>query len=188
MILHLINDEKIVNRTIESYEAVLNNENVFIVFCNKSSGNFVSKFVHSRNNVIFYDEKSDKIERDFSNFNKILIHLLDIRKINFIEKYIRHTPTIYWGIWGGDIYPILLIGRGYQLFSPENSYLKRNKIKRNLLLLLNYYKIKSRKIEKFIHEKVDYIGGDDGDILLLKQYLGVSKKNLNHLLILMMLF
>ena len=45
MILHLINDEKIVNRTIESYEAVLNNENVFIVFCNKGSGNFVSKFV-----------------------------------------------------------------------------------------------------------------------------------------------
>lgn len=176
MILHLINDEKIVNRTIESYEAVLNNENVFIVFCNKSSGNFVSKFVHPRNNVIFYDEKFDKIERDFSNFNKILIHLLDIRKINFVEKYIRHTPTIYWGIWGGDIYPILLIGRGYQLFSPENSYLKRNKIKRNLLLLLNYYKIKSRKIEKFIHEKIDYIGGDDGDILLLKQYLGVSKK------------
>ena len=40
MILHLINDEKIVNRTIESYEAVLNNENVFIVFCNKGSGNF----------------------------------------------------------------------------------------------------------------------------------------------------
>jgi dTDP-N-acetylfucosamine:lipid II N-acetylfucosaminyltransferase len=176
MILHLINDEKIVDRTIESYEAVLNNKNVFIVFCNKGSGNFISKFVHSRSNVIFYDEKCDRIERDFSNFNKILIHLLDIRKINFVEKYIRHTPTIYWGIWGGDIYPTLLAGRGYQLFSPENSYLKRNKIKRNLLLLLNYYKIKSRKIEKFIHEKVDYIGGDDGDILLLKQYLGVSKK------------
>lgn len=35
MILHLINDEKIVNRTIESYEAVLNNENVFIVFAIK---------------------------------------------------------------------------------------------------------------------------------------------------------
>ena len=84
MILHLINDE-----------AVLNNENVFIVFCNKGSGNFVPKFVHSRNNVIFYDEKCDRIERDFSDFNKIFIHLLDIRKINFVRKYIRHAPTIY---------------------------------------------------------------------------------------------
>lgn len=176
MILHLINDEKIVNRTIESYDSVLNNENVFIVFCNKDSYPFIPKYVHPRSNVIFYDERYDKIERDFGNFGKVLIHFLDENKINFIEKYVKHSPVIYWAIWGADIYSDLLQSRGYRLFSPENSYLKRGKIKRNVLSFLNYYKIRARKKEKFIRERIDYIGGDNGDILLLKKYLGISKE------------
>lgn len=176
MILHLINDEKIVNRTIESYDSVLNNENIFIVFCNKDSGHFLSKYVSPRNNVIFYDERYDRVERGFSNCGKVLIHFLDDKKINFIEKYIKHSPIIYWAIWGADIYSDLLQSRGYRLFSPENSYLKRDRIKRNILSFLNYYRIRARKKEKFIRERVDYIGGDDGDVLLLKKYLGISKE------------
>ena len=175
MILHLINDEKIVNRTIESYEEVLSKENVFIVFCNKDSDSFIPKYVSPRNNVVFYDERYDRIERDFSTFGKVLIHFLDEKKINFIEKYIKHSPVVYWAIWGADIYTDLLQSRGYRLFSPENSYLKRDKIKRNVLSFLNYYKIRVRKKEKFIRERVDYIGGDNSDILLLKKYLGISK-------------
>ncbi len=80
MILHLINDEKIVNRTIESYEEVLSKENVFIVFCNKDSDSFIPKYVSPRNNVVFYDERYDRIERDFSTFGKVLIHFLDEKK------------------------------------------------------------------------------------------------------------
>jgi capsule polysaccharide modification protein KpsS len=44
--------------------------------------------------------------------------------------------------------------------------LKRDKIKRNILSFLNYYRIRARKKEKFIRERVDYIGGDNGDVLL----------------------
>lgn len=177
MILHLVEDEKVINRTIENFEAVFPNHNLFLCFCNKAK-NKEYKPIHVKytKNVIFYNPKIENInDIDFSLYEKVLIHFLTKAKIIFCKKYLVHKPKMFYSIWGADIYNHILYSRGYELYSNENYYIRCNKsksiLKRVIKKLIRYDKV----VVDFIKKDVDFFCCIKEDFQLLQKYIGLSK-------------
>lgn len=167
MKLHLVNDEKIINRTIDIFEEVFPGENIFVV--TNRTGAF--KWVTKRDNV-FSRTEFQKRSSDYA-FTELYIHLLNRRKIDIINSLSLKNVSIFWIIWGLDLYNNLLAPKGFRMFAPSNSYLRCKK----RLKLLNVIKSWQQSREAiraigFIKEKVDYIVTDttDNDYLYLLKY------------------
>ncbi len=88
MILHLVNDEKIINRTVRLFESAAPGKHLFVVFA--SSKRF--KYVTPSASVI---SKADFFKRkDRCVFSSVVIHFLNTRKIRFIKKCgLRNIPV-----------------------------------------------------------------------------------------------
>lgn len=111
MILHLFDDEKVVNRAIESFEKALPGRNVYLCFANDSI-----KFVQVRPNLYFVKDNDVCDEVDYTKVSAIIIHLLTPRKILFVKKYINKKIPVYWIMWGADYYNELLAGNGLNIY------------------------------------------------------------------------
>lgn len=158
MILHLVHDEKIINRIIALFEEAAPNNNLFVVFTR-----------HQLKNV----QHSDKVVL-FKNFEKthsktvltsVIVHFLNSRKIRFINKYIDKNVSISWIIWGNDLYNKLLYPKGFELYDRESSYHKnfKNSFHNNFFIkIVNDFK--TIKIEKFISKRIDYIVTDASQV------------------------
>lgn len=169
MKLHLVNDEKIINRTIDMFEQVFPGDNLWVVDTKKSE----FKWVERREGVIstreFYENYKD------GSFDAIYIHYLNRHKMNLINKIDTSRSTVYWIIWGADLYNKLLAPKGFRLFADGtwgaakkigffNRWVKRRKAQRNV---------------DFIQNKVDCIVTDttDNDYdYLVKYYPQLSGK------------
>ena len=81
MKLHLVNDEKIINRTIDAFEEVFPGENLFVVTNRTSS----FKWVRKETNVLFADRIFLPARMSFS-FSEVYIHLLNKRKMDVLNK------------------------------------------------------------------------------------------------------
>ncbi len=168
MILHLVNDEKIINRTIEVFEEAFPGNNLFVV-TNKTSS---FKYVTPANNVIsrteFYKRK------DEFSFDKIFIHLLNKRKISVINRMGQTTAKIYWIIWGLDLYNKLLEPKGFEILHPQSSAHKIPLIKKIITNPINKIidKINMYRTVRFIDKRVDYIVTDttENDYEMLMKY------------------
>ena len=110
--LHLVNDEKIINRTIDMFEEALPGENLFVV--NTDSDSF--KHIDPRPNVI--SRRKFAVGGYGSKFPRIYLHYLNRQKINLIKKLDTEDSKIFWIIWGADIYNKLMAPRGFRLFTP----------------------------------------------------------------------
>lgn len=177
MILHLINDEKIVANTIASIEGVLPGQNTYIIFCSPNRQYYSKNLNTIEKNIILFKHPNDLLGLDFTKYEKVVISLFDEPKYQFVEKYIKHPVKIYWAIWGGDLYNEILLGRGYQLYSKNNSYAKAHRFKIFIKrLFLN--RIRTIKYTKFIKGKVDYLLCVPCDAKLLNKYLGIKKRTL----------
>ena len=73
MILHLVHDEKIINRTIAIFEEVAPNQNIFVVFTRHQL-----KYIKPQQNVIFFQ---DFKQYQGEKFSSVIIHFLNSRKI-----------------------------------------------------------------------------------------------------------
>lgn len=164
MILHLVHDEKIINRVIDSFEQALPQKNLFICFTKKSA-----KYVTKRSNVIFYNHKTHIDASIFSNVTDVLIHYLSLKKILFIEKYLNKDIKCSWFIWGTDVYNKLLAPRGCPVFYEKEYLSKTNKL---LLFLgkLHIYDYRSKRILHFIKNRIGTIVSGC-DYPLIKKYL-----------------
>ncbi len=166
MILHLVHDEKIINRTIAIFEEVAPNQNIFVVFTRHQL-----KYINTQQNVIFFQ---DFKQYQGEKFSSVIIHFLNSRKIRFITKYIAKGTPIYWIIWGNDLYNKLLYPKGYEIYDTQSSYYK--KVKKSFIKnLVNKVidNFKTVKIEKFISKYIDYITVDSTQTdydMLLKYY------------------
>ena len=176
MRLHLLPDEKIINRTIDLFEEVYPGENKYIILLwgNSLTGKFVEK---KNDNVFFlhYGNKSFwKIVGEINDYDSVIIHYLSVLSAKFINR-IEH-PKIYWIEWGGDLYNTFLEHKGYKLY--ENERLISKLIHGNMPYF--FYKIyknfKSRRLIKKMHpvvKKVKYFVPDsmyNEYPLLLKYY------------------
>lgn len=118
MRLHILPDEKIINRCIESFEAVFPSENKFVVI---TEPNETPKHVVDHKNVFFYAYNTKEFWSQIGNveqYSAVIIHFLFGCHIDFVNK-INH-PTIYWIEWGADLYKSLLRPKGYKLYADDS--------------------------------------------------------------------
>ena len=165
MILHLVHDEKIINRTIDLFETVFPGENLFIVFTRKKF-----KFVKEGKNIFPYQD-FEKKKGDFK-VTSIIIHYMNSRKMDFVKKLYPANTPIYWIIWGADLYNKLLEPKGFKMIDKKNSYYRSRKLGNILLTPYNAIKkkIRTERNINFINERVNYIVTDttenDYDMLI----------------------
>lgn len=115
MRLHLVNDEKIINRTVSEFENVFPGANLWVVTNRRREFRLVEK----RPGVIGRDE----FLRDHARkrYDEIYIHLLNPRKISVLRHVDMSRARVYWIIWGLDLYNKLLTPKGFRLYAPGNS-------------------------------------------------------------------
>lgn len=173
MILHLVDDEKIINRTIELFNEALHGENYFICFLHGDS----PKLVSPKDNLFFYDGTEIPFI-DFKKVNKVVIHYLDYWKVCFCNKYLTQKTKIYWILWGADLYNSLLANRGYKLLYSRKFY----PIKANLTWLvgrLGYHGKWEKSILDFISNRINYFLCDcRNEYLLFQKYLPTQTKKI----------
>lgn len=165
MIYHLVNDEKVINRTIEIFEDVFPGENFFIVF--RTSG---FTYVNNNINVISYKDFNETF-LDWQKPTSVIIHLMTNRKIKFITQFIDVNIPVYWVMWGSDLYDRLLMPKGYNLIDKESSFFKSTKILRAFKSIVKTPNDKVRILRRinFIDKRVRYLVTstieDDYDII-----------------------
>jgi hypothetical protein len=175
MILHLVNDEKVINRTIENFEMVYPNQNFYLCFCKKGKDGYFKPNYIKYDNIFYYDPLVDKIDNlNLSIYKKIVIHYLTREKAVFCNVFLKHNPKIYYIIWGGDIYNGILYNRGYRLYSKENYFYRKYQNKEKLKIFVRKI-IQQDKIEvDFIKNRVNVFFSTKGAIELLHKYIGLS--------------
>ena len=94
MKLHLGNDEKIINRTIDAFEEVFPGENLFVVTNRTSSFKWVRKETNVLSRTEFFARK------DEFSFSEVYIHLLNKRKMDVLNKLDLQGAVVYWIVWG----------------------------------------------------------------------------------------
>lgn len=159
MNLHIVNDEKIINRTIDVFDECLQGQNVYVVMKTKRPFRWVTE----RDNVL---TPSELLERSGEySFDKVFIHLLNRKKINLIEKLDLHEAKIYWIIWGLDLYNNLLEPKGFEMIDPDSEYAKSRRLKDALTGWFSRMldSRKERFIADFIRRRIDYIVTDTTD-------------------------
>lgn len=132
-ILHIVKDEKIIDRAIEYFEKAYPNRNDFIVIT--PTNDYTYKYIKRLDKVKNYTI-DDKIliekANNSSQYKHIIVHMLDDTHIKFINK-IKHR-NITWINWGADLYNGLLEPRGFQLYRDKQilskiksySFLRKN--------------------------------------------------------------
>ena len=169
MILHLFHDDKVCNQVITNFEEVYPGGNIYVCICNKEN----LKFIKRNNNIIFLNiGEYDFDQSRLLDVEKILIHYLDVNKIEFIEKnYPRKSNVeIYWSLWGGDIYNEILYSMGFNIYD-EKSYTYTLKFKLinfiNRCLARPNLKKNIKRIVSFIDTRVDYVMAFQADYDLI---------------------
>lgn len=175
--LHILQDQKIINRTISFFEEVFPKENKYIVLLdeNKQDGVYVKNNPLSAIYCIHYNDKAFwEIIGELGLYETIIVHYLFNDAIKFINS-ISH-PNIYWIEWGGDLYNCLLARKGFKLYRDKKLVYKLCHPNIPYFLSNLIYKYKNEKLFKQIDnaiKKIRYILPDstpDEYPLLLKYY------------------
>nr|WP_320057199.1 TDP-N-acetylfucosamine:lipid II N-acetylfucosaminyltransferase [uncultured Bacteroides sp.] len=174
MILHLVNDEKIINRTIDIFDAAFPGENLFIVFRKRNIS-----MVRSGENIISY--QNFDVAKYKEQATSIIIHLMTNRKIRFINRYFPNLSTIYWVMWGSDSYGRLFYPKGLKLIDTESRYYQSQRVRRfflgsidkldDWLRILRRMHFIRQRVQSFVTSTIE----DDHDVLL-KYYPDLKSK------------
>lgn len=139
--IHLVQDEKFINNSIESFEKYYPHQNYFIV--DKAVED--CKFIKLQDNVFF-------IPFDNSQWIKCIGEILDIHSANILVHYLTRLSALravelknvskynrlYWIFYGGDLYDYLSIRYNYQLYDYKKVDIIE-KIANKLRIILNRY-------------------------------------------------
>ena len=101
MIVHLFEDQKFVDITIENFENVSTGLNKYIVFSNNDKLTYVSR----KEDVIILPNSSYKLDIDlvYKDCQLLIIHFLSPLKL-YILKHKPHHVKVIWSVWGSDAY------------------------------------------------------------------------------------
>ena len=169
MILHLFNDEKVVNRAISLFEEALPDNNIFV--CRIEGA---PKHVIKQKNLFYYDSRKEFDTDLLKSVDKVVVHMLVSWKINFINKYINKPYQLYWMIWGGDMYNGLIANLGYDIYY-EPAYLG---VKWRIESFILYCLFKSKFKIGNLHKTLDFISSVNyfktslAEYSIQKRYLG----------------
>lgn len=178
MILHLLHDDKICNRIVSNFSEALKGVNKYVCICDT---NHLQYMCEDDTRVILVDSGNGEVDEDVLNdIDTIVIHFLNIDKINFVKRYfpIDSNIKIYWVLWGGDLYEKVLYTRGYDIYyEPQFVYINSIKFKLidsavSLLSPQRSFRRIVEQISDFILSRVNYILTTDAESKIIKQYLG----------------
>ena len=156
MILHLVHDEKIINRTIDVFNSVFPGKNIFVVFTNTEL-----KLVNKSDNVFVLTE----FNPSQYVFTSVVIHYLNSKKIKFINEFIDKKVPVFWIIWGADLYNDILSQCGFEMFDKTSTYFKSLRVpvfKKWHRHIKN--KNRAKRYINFIKNKVQYLVTDTTEI------------------------
>lgn len=172
MRLHILPDQKIINRTIETFEHVFPNDNKYIILSSTGKSKYVDV---NLNNVYLLNIETKEFWDTIgvvSSYSSIVIHCLLPLAASFLDK-IEHN-NIYWIEWGVDLYNILLEPRGYKLYSDDKEieeYIYHSRLSQILHKYCSF--LYPRRIYKRVIKKVRFFVPDsmyDEYPLLLSYY------------------
>ncbi|MGM9535466.1 MAG: TDP-N-acetylfucosamine:lipid II N-acetylfucosaminyltransferase, partial [Intestinibacter sp.] len=163
-ILHLVSDEKVINRCMDLFVKALPNQNLFLCFTSYSD----LKYVKARPNLYF---EISSLQNKIHNIDKVIIHYLDKTKIDFVNRYINEDISCYWIIWGADLYLTFLYPLGYSLYYEEGYVSWRSRINRILVSKIGLMPPGLKKNITFIKERINYVVGVTCDYKLLTKYI-----------------
>lgn len=174
MILHLVNDEKIINRTVRLFESAAPGKHLFVVFGSHKE----FKYVAPSASVI---DKADFLKfKGREGFSAIVIHLLNTRKIRFIKKYGLENIPVYWIIWGADLYNKLLEPRGFEMYYRDNTCYSSSNLLKKLISPLKKLQttVRVNKTMDFVRKRINYLVTDttENDYEKFVQYYPEVKK------------
>lgn len=119
-ILHILQDEKVVDSFISMMEEKYPSDSHYLVIMKGDQ----PKTVKSRMNVIFFQVSSTSlkkfIENDIGHYKHICLHSIGGE---CFYQYIKHK-SISWVIWGADLYESLLTFKGYKLYENNREQLR----------------------------------------------------------------
>ena len=158
MIVHLFEDQKFVDITIENFESVSSGMNKYIVF----SDNKKLRYVSRKEDVIVLPNSSYKLDVDlvYEDCQLLIIHFLTPLNL-FILKNKPPQVKVIWSVWGADAYDHF---RGQNIFEPLTRNI-RDKSLYHLLkpsILYTYYhflryRVKPVKKELKLLKSFDYV-------------------------------
>lgn len=120
MYLHIMPDEKIINRTIQFFEKAHPNQNHFIILLPEYRAACKSVDIEANVNVRVVTSNSKSLNtfvENIANYDSVIVHYLSLEAANVINR-ITHS-NIYWIEWGGDMYNSFLRRKGFKLYHNE---------------------------------------------------------------------
>lgn len=177
MLLHLFNDEKIMNRTIQNFEEALPNQNIFVCIMKGDNPKYVSKEL----GVIFTD-LSSPLKEDLGCVTTVIIHLLFEDKIVFLEQNRLLDRRIFWIEWGMDLYNSLLFHAGFPMFyNYYKEYGRKNVVKSFIKYqILKYREPEDTRIINFVNKYVTDVNMMSEEVDLWKKYINKNASFVNH--------
>ncbi|MAJ13308.1 MAG: hypothetical protein CMD09_04855 [Flavobacteriales bacterium] len=158
MIVHLFEDQKFVDVTIENFDNVSFGLNKYIVFSNSKE----LRYVIRKDQVTVLPNSSYKLELDliYKNCKLLIIHFLSPIKIYVLKNKPQNIKVI-WSVWGSDAYSHF---SNQKFFEP----LTKNITRKNLLQIVKFsyiyeyyhfvrYKVKPLIKELKILQSIDYV-------------------------------
>lgn len=175
MILHLLDDEKVVNRVVESFDEALPGRNRYVCFLNTER----STLVKPGGNIFFY-HGTEALDIPFSEVEKVVIHFLGYNKIIFCKRYIPSGIPVFWILWGADLYNALLGNRGYKILSSRRFYPLMMNL-RYIVGRMGYSGKVERTMLDFIAHKVNYfVANCIEEYYILQKYFPQHTKHIKH--------
>lgn len=101
MIVHLFEDQKFIDVTIENFENVAAGKNRYIVFSNNNQ----LKYVARKKDVKILSNSTYKLDLDFifKDCKFLIIHFLSPIKLYILKHKPDHVKVL-WSVWGSDAY------------------------------------------------------------------------------------
>ena len=158
MIVHLFEDEKFVDSTIDNFENVSIGKNRYIIFSDSS----LLKHVARAGQVEIMPNSYKRVNMDLiiNDCKLLIIHYLSPLKL-YILKKIPNNITVIWSVWGGDAYSYFSNQDIYEPLTDKFKSSSLNEIVKSTFLYNIYhlykYRVLSVNNEIAVLKKVDYL-------------------------------
>lgn len=158
MIVHLFEDQKFVDITIENFESVSKGLNKYIVF----SDNKELRHVSRKEDVKIFPNSSYKLDIDliYEDCQFLIIHFLSPIKLFILKEKPPHVKVM-WSVWGSDAYDHF---KNQNIFEPLTKNIRKKSlyqfIKPSILYTYYHllrYRVKPIRKELKLLKKVSYI-------------------------------
>lgn len=165
-------DEKVITRTIESFDSVLPNQNKYVIIIPNLDYECMHVKLETPNvyRVVYDSDLFWSVIGELDKYKEIIIHFMTDNAVEFVNR-IEH-PNITWMTWGADLYNELLVKRGFTLYANPLIEYKGNWLVRRLRYMNNHIFNKKCDITKRLNavSKIRNMCVNSGDYELLQKY------------------